>query len=238
MEAGIEHHVEEEEQQVFPKLRSDGPDAVESMADPFLAKRKSLGMKVNPVALSVGATKEQLIEEAQGVDIEGTSSAAAAEATGFDFVSISDHYHPWVGAQGHSPFVWSVLGGIAEATDRIQVGVGVTCPTIRIHPAVIAQATATTSLLLRDRFFFGVGTGEALNEHVLGDRWPRPELRLEMLEEAVELIRRLWTGETVDHRGTHYEVENARLLRSARAGPPDRGVRVRRRRGGARGAHR
>lgn len=139
-------------------------------------------------------------------------NAVSAEDRGFDFVSISDHFHPWVSAQGHSPFVWSVLGAIGQATSRIQVGVGVTCPTVRIHPAVLAQATATTSLLLEGRFVFGVGSGEALNEHILGHRWPRPEVRLAMLEEAVEVIRALWTGDTVDHHGDFYEVENAKLF--------------------------
>ena len=138
--------------------------------------------------------------------------ARLAEAAGFDFVSISDHFHPWVSAQGHSPFVWSVLGGIATTTDRVRVGVGVTCPIIRLHPAIVAHATATTSLMFGDRFFLGVGTGEALNEHVHGDRWPRPEIRREMLEEAIEVMRALWTGETIDHRGRYYEVENARLF--------------------------
>ncbi len=138
--------------------------------------------------------------------------AREAEEAGFDFVSISDHFHPWLSAQGHSPFVWSVLGGIAATTDRIDVGVGVTCPIIRLHPAIVAHAAATTSLLFGDRFFLGVGTGEALNEHVHGDRWPRPEIRREMLEEAVEVMRGLWAGETYDHRGRYYEVENARLF--------------------------
>jgi coenzyme F420-dependent glucose-6-phosphate dehydrogenase len=147
-------------------------------------------------------------------------NAARAEEEGFDFVSVSDHYHPWVSAQGHSPFVWSVLGGIAASTERLQVGVGVTCPIMRIHPAVIAHATATTSLLLEGRFFFGVGTGEALNEHVLGERWPRPGVRREMLEEALEVIRELWTGETVDHRGRYYEVENAKLFDPPAEAPP------------------
>jgi alkanesulfonate monooxygenase SsuD/methylene tetrahydromethanopterin reductase-like flavin-dependent oxidoreductase (luciferase family) len=110
--------------------------------------------------------------------------AAEAEEAGFDFLTISDHYHPWTGAQGHSPFVWSVLGGVAAVTDAIEVAVGVTCPTIRIHPAILAQATATTSLLFEGRFSWGVGSGEALNEHILGHRWPRPEVRLRMLEEA------------------------------------------------------
>jgi G6PDH family F420-dependent oxidoreductase len=139
-------------------------------------------------------------------------NAIRAEELGFDFCSISDHYHPWVEAQGHSPFVWSVLGAIAASTDRVAVGVGVTCPIVRIHPAIVAQAVATTSLLFGDRFFFGVGTGEALNEPVLGHRWPRPEVRMAMLREAVGVMRELWTGETVDHRGDFYEVENARLF--------------------------
>ena len=123
-------------------------------------------------------------------------------------------------AQGHSPFVWSVLGAVAASTERLRVGVGVTCPIIRIHPAILAQATATTSLLFGDRFFFGVGTGEALNEHVLGHRWPSPDVRRSMLEEAVGIIRRLWTGETVDHRGAFYEVENARLFDPPAEPPP------------------
>ena len=144
------------------------------------------------------------------------TNARRAEELGFDFVSISDHYHPWVTAQGHSPFVWSVLGAIAASTERIEVGVGVTCPIMRIHPAVLAQAAATTSLLFDGRFFFGVGTGEALNEHITGQRWPRPEIRREMLEEAVAVMRQLWTGDTVDHRGAYYEVENARAVRPAR----------------------
>jgi G6PDH family F420-dependent oxidoreductase len=147
-------------------------------------------------------------------------NARKAEAAGFDFVSISDHFHPWVTAQGHSPFVWSVLGGIAAVTDRIEVAVGVTCPIVRIHPAILAQAAATTSLLLDGRFTFGVGTGEALNEHVLGHRWPRPEVRLAMLEEAVDVVRRLWTGDTVDHRGDFYEVENARIFDPPEQAPP------------------
>ena len=131
---------------------------------------------------------------------------------GFEFVSISDHFHPWVSAQGHSPFVWSVLGAIAASTEQLRVGVGVTCPIVRVHPAILAQATATTSLLFEGRFFWGVGTGEALNEHILGHRWPSPEVRLAMLDEAVTIIRRLWTGETVDHRGDFYQVDNARIF--------------------------
>jgi coenzyme F420-dependent glucose-6-phosphate dehydrogenase len=139
-------------------------------------------------------------------------NARRAEETGFDFVSISDHFHPWISAQGHSPFVWSVLGGIASATDRLELAVGVTCPIVRVHPAILAQAAATTSLLAGGRFVFGVGTGEALNEHIVGLGWPPPEARLAMLEEAVSVIRELWSGETVDHSGEFYDVENARLF--------------------------
>jgi coenzyme F420-dependent glucose-6-phosphate dehydrogenase len=146
--------------------------------------------------------------------------AQRAEELGFEFVSISDHYHPWVRAQGHSPFVWSVLGGVAATTEQLRVGVGVTCPIMRIHPAIVAQATATTALLFGDRFFFGVGTGEALNEHILGQHWPPPEVRRSMLEEAMAVIRALWTGETVDHQGEFYELENARLFDPPAEPPP------------------
>ncbi len=138
-------------------------------------------------------------------------NARHAEEVGFDFVSISDHFHPWVSQQGESPFVWSTLGGIATMTDRIDVGVGVTCPTMRIHPINVAHAVATVDEMFDDRFFFGVGTGENLNEHVTGDRWPEHDVRLEMLDEAMEVMDALWTGETTSHHGTHYTVENARL---------------------------
>ena len=109
-------------------------------------------------------------------------------------MSISDHYHPWVSHQGHSPFVWSVLGGIARATETIDVGVSVSCPIMRMHPAVTAHAVATTACLLPGRFPWGVGTGEALNEHILGDRWPPAPVRLEMLTEALDVIRALLAG--------------------------------------------
>jgi coenzyme F420-dependent glucose-6-phosphate dehydrogenase len=134
-----------------------------------------------------------------------------AEDAGFDFCSISDHFHPWIDAQGHSPFVWSVLGALAQATDEMQVGVGVTCPIMRIHPAVLAQAAATTSLLFEGRFFFGIGTGEALNEHILGHRWPPADVRLEMLDESITVMRDLWTGEEISHDGKYFRVENARI---------------------------
>src|SRR5689334_13750853 len=133
--------------------------------------------------------------------------AARAEEAGFTYALISDHYHPWVDNQGHSPFVWAVIGGIAEATDRLRLGTGVTCPTVRIHPAVIAQAAATAQAMMEGRFFLGVGAGENLNEHILGDYWPSPDERQEMLEEAIDVIRQLWQGDYQTHRGKHYRVE-------------------------------
>lgn len=143
-----------------------------------------------------------------------------AEEHGFDFVSISDHFHPWLGAQGHSPFVWSVLGALAEATEQIGVAVGVTCPTVRIHPAILAQATATTAQLLGDRFTWGVGSGEALNEQILGDPWPPADIRQEMLAEAVHIVRKLWKGESVTHRGDYYLVEDATIFDPPSDPPP------------------
>jgi coenzyme F420-dependent glucose-6-phosphate dehydrogenase len=139
-------------------------------------------------------------------------NARAAEEAGFTFGLISDHIHPWIDAQGHSAFVWSVLGGIAQATDRFRIGTGVTCPMIRIHPAIIAHAAATTACLMPGRFFLGVGTGENLNEHVLGAKWPAADERLEMLEEAVEVMRLLWQGGYQTHRGRHYTVESLRIF--------------------------
>ena len=147
--------------------------------------------------------------------------ARAAEEAGFTFGLISDHIHPWVDAQGHSAFVWSVLGGIAQLTERFRIGTGVTCPTMRIHPAIIAHAAATTACLMPGRFFLGIGTGENLNEHVLGAKWPAPDERLEMLEEAVEVMRLLWQGGYQTHRGKHYTVENLRIF-----DVPDGGVEI------------
>jgi coenzyme F420-dependent glucose-6-phosphate dehydrogenase len=138
-------------------------------------------------------------------------NAARAEEAGFDHLLISDHIHPWVNEQGHSPFVWGVIGAIANATERIGLGTAVTCPLIRMHPAIVAHAAATAQALTNGRFFLGVGTGENLNEHVLGDRWPRADERLEMLEEAVEIIRRLFGGGYETFRGEHYTVEQLKL---------------------------
>ena len=137
--------------------------------------------------------------------------AERAEAVGFDFLSISDHFHPWVDRQGNSPFVWAVIGGVAQVTERVTVTTGVTCPTIRIHPAIVAQAAATAAAMLPGRFMLGVGSGENLNEHVTGERWPATPERQEMLVEAIEVIRKLWRGGLTSHRGKHYTVENARI---------------------------
>ncbi len=146
--------------------------------------------------------------------------ASLAERAGFDGLWISDHFHPWNDEQGHSGFVWAMIGAIAQATSRMKVTTAVTCPTIRLHPAIVAQAAATCAVLLQGRFALGLGSGEALNEHVLGDRWPEADERLEMLEEAVEVIRTLWQGGSQSHRGRHSRVENARIYDLPEEPPP------------------
>ena len=146
--------------------------------------------------------------------------ARAAEEAGFTFGLISDHFHPWISKQGHSPFVWPVVGGIAQVTERFRLGTGVTCPLIRIHPAIVAQAAATCAAMMPGRFFLGVGSGENLNEHILGDRWPLPDERLEMLEEAIGVIRLLWQGGEQTHRGKHYTVDHARIYTLPDEPPP------------------
>jgi G6PDH family F420-dependent oxidoreductase len=145
--------------------------------------------------------------------------AVMGEESGFHDVFISDHYHPWLGSQGQSPFVWSVVGAIGART-RLRVTTGVTCPTVRVHPAVLAQAAATSQVLLDGRFRLGVGSGEALNEHITGVRWPPAPVRLEMLQEAVAVMRKLWEGGEVTHYGPHYVVENARLYTLPEEPPP------------------
>jgi G6PDH family F420-dependent oxidoreductase len=145
--------------------------------------------------------------------------ARLAEEAGFEALWISDHFHPWNDHQGQSPFVWSVIGAIAQVTD-LPVTTAVTCPTVRINPALVAQAAATSACLLDGRFTLGVGTGEALNEHILGDPWPSAATRLQMLEEAVGLIRQLWTGETVTHHGVFYEIDTARIYTLPDEPPP------------------
>ncbi len=146
--------------------------------------------------------------------------ARMAEQAGFDGLWISDHFHPWNDEQGHSGFVWATIGAIAQATSRMKLTTAVTCPTVRIHPAIIAQAAATSAVLLEGRFALGLGTGEALNEHILGDRWPAVDTRLEMLEEAVQVIRSLWQGGMQSHQGRHYQVENARIYDLPEQAPP------------------
>ncbi|HEY1706127.1 MAG TPA: TIGR03557 family F420-dependent LLM class oxidoreductase [Trebonia sp.] len=144
--------------------------------------------------------------------------AKLAEQAGFDALWISDHFHPWLDEQGESSFVWSVIGAISQVTD-LPIGTAVTCPTTRIHPAVIAQAAATASLLTDGKFTLGLGTGEALNEHITGTGWPSAQTRRDMLEEAVTIIDELLTGEQLSHHGRFYEVDTARLY-SVPAEPP------------------
>ncbi len=153
-------------------------------------------------------TPDQLIEQAR-----------LAEEAGFDALWISDHFHPWNDEQGQSPFVWSLIGAISQAC-RLPVTTAVTCPTVRTHPAIIAQAAATSAVLLNGRFVLGVGSGEALNEHILGTAWPTADLRLDMLEEAVQLIRRLWTEDFVTHHGRHYTLDTARIYTRPEQPPP------------------
>ena len=157
-------------------------------------------------------------EERAATDL--LADAVRAEEAGFDFAAISDHFHPWVDAQGESPFVWGVLGGIAAVTEELEVGTAVTCPTVRMHPAIVAQAAATAAAMFEGRFFLGVGTGEWLNEHVTGARWPRPDERRAMLGEAVDVIRQLWSGDLVDHAGPYYRVDGARLYSTSASPPP------------------
>lgn len=137
--------------------------------------------------------------------------AQMAERAGFDFLVISDHYHPWIKEHTDSPFAWSVLGGVAATTEAIGLGTLVTCPFLRYHPAVIAQAAATIQEMSGGRFTLGVGAGERLNEHVVGRGWPPADIRHEMLRESIEAIRELWNGEYVTYRGQHITVEDARI---------------------------
>ncbi|MEU5659209.1 TIGR03557 family F420-dependent LLM class oxidoreductase [Streptomyces sp. NPDC047737] len=139
--------------------------------------------------------------------------AVLAEKAGFDFVEISDHYHPWLDNQGHSPFAWTVLGAIAARTDRIGLATGVTCPTVRYHPAIIAQAAATLALLSDGRFTLGLGSGERLNEHVVGKGFPDTvDTRQDMLREAIEIIRLLWRGGYQSYEGKHLRLADARVF--------------------------
>jgi G6PDH family F420-dependent oxidoreductase len=165
-------------------------------------------MRIGYVLASEEYSPAQLLEQARG-----------AEQAGFDGLWISDHFHPWIDAQGQSPFVWSTLGALSQVC-RLPVTTAVTCPTMRIHPAIIAHAAATTGVLHEGRFRLGIGSGEALNEHIFGDPWPSTAVRLEMLEEAVEVIRKLWKGKPVDHDGRHYTVDHARIYTLPDTPPP------------------
>src|SRR4051812_38860424 len=148
------------------------------------------------------------------------AAAVRAEQAGFDFLVISDHFHPWLDVQGQSPFAWSVLGALAHATDRIGLATMVTCPFVRYHPAIVAQAAATIGVMSDGRFTLGLGAGEKLNEHVVGAGWPAADVRHEMLRESVDIIRDLWAGGYVTRRGEHLTVEDARIF-DLPAVPPD-----------------
>ena len=137
--------------------------------------------------------------------------AAAAENAGFDFEVSSDHYSPWLAAQGHAPNAWTTLGAVAHVTERVELFTYVTCPTMRYHPAIVAQQAATLQILADGRFTLGLGTGENLNEHVVGKGWPTVARRQDMLREAIQVIRELFTGEVVDWRGEYFEIDSARL---------------------------
>jgi coenzyme F420-dependent glucose-6-phosphate dehydrogenase len=151
---------------------------------------------------------------------EMVRAAQQAEAAGFPYVQVSDHFHPWTDRQGHSPFVWSVIAGIAATTKALTVGTGVTCPIIRTHPAIVAQAVATSAVMLGGRFFLGVGTGENLNEHITGAKWPKLETRREMLEEAIDLMRLMFSGGERTFRGRFFTLEDARLYTLPEKAPP------------------
>lgn len=142
---------------------------------------------------------------------ELVSYAVAAEQVGFDFEVMSDHYSPWLTEQGHAPYAWATLGAVAQATERVGLMTYVTCPTLRYHPAVVAQKAATLQVLAEGRFTLGLGSGENLNEHVVGEGWPAVAERQDMLAEAIEVIRELFTGDLVDFRGDFFQVDSARI---------------------------
>jgi len=161
----------------------------------------------------------KLSSEEQGPN-ELVRYAGLAEEHGFGFALISDHFHPWIDRQGQSPFVWSVIGAIAHTTKRLRLGTAVTCPTVRVHPAIVAQAAATAAAMMPGRFFLGVGTGENLNEHIVGQGWPATAVRQARLGEAIQIIRLLWGGEMQSYHGSFYTVENARLYTLPAKPPP------------------
>src|SRR6478735_8334722 len=137
--------------------------------------------------------------------------AQAAEDRGFDLLVSSDHYSPWLESQGHSPYAWTLLGAVAQATQRVELMTYVTCPTMRYHPAVVAQSSATLQILAEGRFILGLGSGERLNEHTIGEGWPGADVRQDMLAEAIEVIRKLHEGDLVTHRGEFFDVDTARV---------------------------
>ena len=159
-----------------------------------------------------------MTEQASPQDL--VTHVVRAEEAGFDFSVTSDHYFPWLDEQGHSPYAWSVLGAAAQATSQIPLMTYVTCPTMRYHPAVVAQKAATMQLLSGGRFRLGLGSGENLNEHVVGGGWPALDVRQEMLAEAIEIIRALFDGGYVNHHGTHFDVESAKLWDLPESPPP------------------
>jgi coenzyme F420-dependent glucose-6-phosphate dehydrogenase len=179
------------------------------MGDWTSNKLKKIMIKLGYALSSEEFTPSQLIRYAQ-----------EAERSGFAFSLISDHFHPWINRQNNSPFVWSVLGALAQSTNKIPFGTAVTCPTFRIHPLIVAQAAATAAVMMPGRFFLGVGSGEYLNEHITGSDWPRPAIRLDMLEEAVHLIRTVWQGSWQNFDGNYYTVKDARLFTLPDTPPP------------------
>lgn len=142
-----------------------------------------------------------------------------AEQAGFDFAAISDHFSPWIEEQGHSPFAWSILGAAAQATSRIGLMTSVTCPIMRYHPAIVAQAAATLGVLSNDRFTLGLGAGERLNEHVVGAGWPGRVERHERLSEAADIIQGLLAGDLQNYRGKYFRLDHARLFDRPAAKP-------------------
>jgi len=154
----------------------------------------------------------KLFSEAHSA-LELVKNAKLAEDAGFSFVSISDHFHPWISKHGKAGFIWCTLGGISQSTSRIEVSTGVTCPLVRYHPTIVAQAAATAAGMMPGRFELGLGTGENLNEHITGGIWPTSEpVRLDMLREAVNIIRTLWSGGMKDYYGAYYTIDNAQLF--------------------------
>ncbi len=151
---------------------------------------------------------------------ELVEDARRAEEAGFSFALISDHFHPWIDRQGHSPFAWTVIGAIAQATRRLRLGTGVTCPIARYHPALVAQAAATAAALMPNRFFLGLGSGENLNEHIVGEVWPSAAVRQLMLAEAIDVIRLLWQGGMQSHDGEFFTLDRARLYTLPESPPP------------------